>query len=91
MIRNSPFWTINPEFCENVTVHAVTINNPHSPNTDGINPESCKYVHISNCHISVGDDCITIKSGKDAPGRQKTCRPKIIPSPIALCYPVMGV
>ena len=71
-IRNSPFWTINPEFCENVTVHAVTINNPHSfaPNTDGINPESCNNVHISNCHISVGDDCITIKSGKDAPGRK---------------------
>lgn len=69
-IRNSPFWTVNPEFCENVTVTGVTINNPHSPNTDGINPESCKYVHISNCHISVGDDCITIKSGKDADGRK---------------------
>ena len=69
-IRNSPFWTINPEFSENVKIHAVTINNPHSPNTDGINPESCKNVHISDCHISVGDDCITIKSGKDAPGRK---------------------
>jgi len=70
-IKNSPFWTVNPEFCENVTINAVTINNPASfaPNTDGINPESCKYVHISNCHISVGDDCITIKSGKDKPGR----------------------
>ncbi|MGZ3923816.1 MAG: glycoside hydrolase family 28 protein, partial [Flavisolibacter sp.] len=70
-IINSPFWTVNPEFCENVTVDGVTINNPHSPNTDGINPESCKYVHISNCHISVGDDCITIKSGRDIPGRTK--------------------
>jgi polygalacturonase len=70
-ITNSPFWTVNPEFCENVTVTGVTINNPPSPNTDGINPESCKYVHISNCHISVGDDCITIKSGKDIPGRTK--------------------
>jgi polygalacturonase len=69
-IINSPFWTINPEFCENVKVHAVTINNPHSPNTDGINPESCKNVYISDCHISVGDDCITIKSGKDKPGRK---------------------
>jgi polygalacturonase len=68
-IRNSPFWTVNPEFCENVTVTGVTIKNPLSPNTDGINPESCKYVHISNCHISVGDDCITIKSGKDKDGR----------------------
>src|SRR5688572_8634942 len=64
-IINSPFWTVNPEFCENVVVNGVTINNPPSPNTDGINPESCNNVHISNCHISVGDDCITIKSGKD--------------------------
>ncbi|CAM4024689.1 Pectate lyase superfamily protein [Pedobacter westerhofensis] len=69
-ICNSPFWTVNPEFCENVTVKGVTINNPISPNTDGINPESCKYVHISDCHISVGDDCITIKSGKDRAGRK---------------------
>ena len=70
-IINSPFWTVNPEFCENVVVDGVTIINPPSPNTDGINPESCKYVRISNCHISVGDDCITIKSGKDIPGRTK--------------------
>lgn len=70
-IQNSPFWTINPEFCDNVTVHAVTIFNPKSPNTDGINAESCRNVHISDCHISVGDDCITIKSGKDLPGRTK--------------------
>ncbi|PZP48922.1 MAG: polygalacturonase [Pseudopedobacter saltans] len=70
-IQNSPFWTVNPEFCKNVTVRSVTINNPHSPNTDGINPESCSYVHISDCHISVGDDCITIKSGKDEDGRKQ--------------------
>lgn len=70
-VINSPFWTITPEFCENVTIHAVTIENPHSPNTDGINPSSCNNVHISDCHISVGDDCITIKSGKDLPGRTK--------------------
>ena len=71
-IRNSPFWTVNPEFCDNVTVHAATVLNPASmaPNTDGINPESCSNVRISDCYISVGDDCITIKSGKDAPGRK---------------------
>ncbi len=70
-ITNSPFWTVTPEFCENVTIDGLTIDNPLSPNTDGINPSSCRYVHISNCHISVGDDCITIKSGKDLPGRTK--------------------
>ncbi|WP_418262449.1 glycoside hydrolase family 28 protein [Flavobacterium faecale] len=68
--QNSPFWTINPVFCDNVTITGITIFNPHSPNTDGINPSSCKNVRISNCHISVGDDCITIKSGRDADGRK---------------------
>lgn len=69
-IINSPFWTINPEFCSNIRVTGVTIDNPDSPNTDGINPSSCNNVHISDCHISVGDDCITIKSGRDLQGRQ---------------------
>jgi polygalacturonase len=67
---NSPFWTINPEFSGNIRVTGVTIDNPVSPNTDGINPESCNNVHISDCHISVGDDCITIKSGRDLQGRK---------------------
>ncbi|MCP4710308.1 MAG: glycoside hydrolase family 28 protein [Planctomycetes bacterium] len=63
-LTNSPAWTINPVRCENVTVDKVTIINPaNSPNTDGINPDSCRNVHISNCHVDVGDDCITLKSG----------------------------
>jgi polygalacturonase len=69
-ITNSPFWTVTPVYCENVTVRAATITNPTSPNTDGINPDSCRNVHISDCYISVGDDCITIKSGRDADARR---------------------
>jgi polygalacturonase len=69
-IINSPFWTVNPEFCENVSVLGVTIKNPDAPNTDGINPSSCKNVIIANCNITVGDDCITLKSGRDLQGRQ---------------------
>lgn len=70
-IINSPFWTINTELCDNVTITGVTIVNPaDSYNTDGINPSSCTNVHISNCHISVGDDCITLKSGRDEDGRR---------------------
>lgn len=63
---DSPSWTINPVRCDNVTIDKITIKNPaDSPNTDGINPDSCKNVHISNCHVDVGDDCITIKSGTE--------------------------
>ena len=78
-IINSPFWTVNPAFCDNIVITGVTINNPSKnpkgPNTDGINPTSCSNVRISNCFISVGDDCITIKSGRDADGRKyaKSC------------------
>lgn len=66
-LLNSPSWTINPILCRNVTIHRVTVENPaDSPNTDGINPESCKNVHISDCHLDVGDDCIALKSGTEA-------------------------
>lgn len=70
-LKDPPFWTINPVYCENVTVTGISIKNPDdSPNTDGVNPDSCRNVHISDCHISVGDDCITIKSGRDEDGRR---------------------
>lgn len=63
-IVNSPCWTVHPIHCNNVTIHNISIHNPYrSPNTDGINPESCSNVKISDCYIDVGDDCITIKSG----------------------------
>jgi polygalacturonase len=70
-IRNSPFWNVNPLYCEDVNVHGVSIISPsNSPNTDGVNPDSCRNVHISDCLMDVGDDCITIKSGRDADGRR---------------------
>ena len=65
-IVNSPAWTVNPIKSKNITIDNISIKNPpNSPNTDGINPSSCKNVHISNCHVDVGDDCITIKSGTE--------------------------
>ncbi len=68
---NPPFWTIMPAFTDNITITGITIDNPgDSPNTDGIDPSSCTNVHISNCHITVGDDCIVIKSGRDEDGRE---------------------
>jgi len=73
-LKNSPSWTINTILCDNVTVDKVTINNPSdSPNTDGINPESCTNVHISNCHIDVGDDCIAIKAGTEDTKEKVAC------------------
>lgn len=65
-LLNSPSWTVNPICCSNVTIDNLSILNPaDSPNTDGINPESCSGVRISNCNIDVGDDCIAIKAGTE--------------------------
>jgi len=63
-IQDSPSWNIHPVRCENVLIDGVTITAPfESPNTDGIDPDSCNNVRIANCYISVGDDCVIIKSG----------------------------
>ena len=65
--QNSPFWTIHPVFCTNVTAR-----NFHSvgsqPNTDGFDPESCTDVLVQNATIQVGDDAIAIKAGRDRDG-----------------------
>ncbi|HUO10814.1 MAG TPA: glycoside hydrolase family 28 protein [Phycisphaerae bacterium] len=65
-INNSGAWAVVPVACENVTISRITIiNPPDSPNTDGIDVDSCRNVHISDCCIDVGDDAIAIKSGKE--------------------------
>ena len=70
-LTNSPSWNIHPLFCEFVRVDGVTISTPvPSPNTDGINPESCRNVQIINCRIDTGDDCVTLKSGVNEVGRR---------------------
>ena len=40
------------------------------PNSDGCDPESSKNVLIENCIFDTGDDCIAIKSGRNADGRK---------------------
>jgi polygalacturonase len=68
-IINSPMWEINPVLCTNVTVRHVHINS-HGPNNDGCDPESCRDVLIEHCTFDTGDDCIAIKSGRNADGRR---------------------
>jgi polygalacturonase len=68
-ILNSPMWEINPVLCTNVTARGVQIMT-HGPNNDGCNPESCRDVLIEGCVFDTGDDCIAIKSGRNADGRR---------------------
>ena len=68
-LTNSPFWIIHPVFCENLIVRRARMVS-RGPNTDGCDPESTKNVLIEGCYFDTGDDCIAIKSGRNADGRK---------------------
>lgn len=62
-IRKSGFWTTHLVGCEEVEISGVRIlNNRMMANCDGIDPDHCKHVRISNCHIEAADDCIVLKT-----------------------------
>lgn len=65
---NSPMWQLNPVQCQSVIVDGVTLRS-HGANNDGCDPESCNGVWIKNCRFDTGDDCISLKSGRDRDGR----------------------
>jgi len=68
-IRNAPFWAMHPTLCTNVTIRRVTVI-ARGPNTDGCDPESSRDVLIEDCVFDTGDDCIALKSGRNADGRR---------------------
>lgn len=64
-VQNSPSWNIHPYFSEHLRFIDLRVLNPKdSPNTDGLDPESCRDVEIVGIYFSLGDDCIALKSGK---------------------------
>ena len=68
-IRNSPFWVIHPVLSSNVIVRGVSVASL-GPNSDGCDPESSTDVLIEDTLFDTGDDCIAIKSGRNADGRR---------------------
>lgn len=68
-VHNSPMWCVHPVYCENMVVRGIKVfSEEDSPNTDGIDLDSCRNVLIENCEFSNGDDCITLKSGRNQDG-----------------------
>ncbi|CAL0300701.1 unnamed protein product [Lupinus luteus] len=66
---NSPSWFVHPIYSSNIIIQGLTILAPiDSPNTDGINPDSCDNIRIEDCYIVSGDDCVAVKSGWDGYG-----------------------
>ncbi len=68
-IKNSPMWVIHPVLSHNVIIRGVKVVSA-GPNNDGCNPESSTDVLIEDSLFDTGDDCIAIKSGRNADGRR---------------------
>jgi len=60
-------WKLHLLYCEGVVVENCRFTTS-GQNTDGCNPDSSRDVVIRKCYFSTGDDCIAIKSGKNAEG-----------------------
>lgn len=64
-IRDAAQWTVHLTGCEDVLIDGLTIRNRTDvPNNDGIDPDHCRHVRITNCHLEAGDDGIVIKNTK---------------------------
>lgn len=73
-LRNSPGWMLWPLGCEQVRIHRVRIfTDWMGPNVDGIDVDCCRHVHVSDCHIDTGDDCIALKSSVNMLGETRPC------------------
>jgi polygalacturonase len=67
-LQNANFWTLHLLRCQDVQIRGISIfNNPKRINSDGIDPDGCRNVIISDCQIVAGDDCIVVKSTEGDP------------------------
>ncbi|MDE1163088.1 MAG: glycoside hydrolase family 28 protein [Acidobacteriaceae bacterium] len=69
-VQNMAYWQIVPYYSNNIVIRDVKVlADPHSPNTDAIDPFSSTNVLIERVLADVGDDNIAIKSGMvNSPG-----------------------
>ena len=68
-LHNQAVWCLFVLYSEDVLAENLKITAEHNiPSSDGIDIDSSRRVRINNVYIDVNDDCISIKSGKDADG-----------------------
>ena len=68
-LHNQAIWCLFVLYSQDVDIDGITIAAEHNiPSSDGIDIDSSSHVHINHVYVEDGDDCISIKSGKDADG-----------------------
>ncbi len=62
-LRDAAFWTLHMAGCRRVRIENILISNDdRGANNDGIDPDCCQDVVISNCIVRTGDDAIVVKA-----------------------------
>jgi len=61
---NSPSWTLYPVHCQQLVIDGINIytDTKYAVWADGIDPDGCQHVRISNCNIETGDDALVFYS-----------------------------
>jgi len=71
LLTRSGFWTVHICYSSDVHLDGVTIRNNvggRGPSTDGIDIDSSKHVLVEHADISVNDDALCLKAGRDSDG-----------------------
>ena len=68
-ITESPFWTIQPVFSQNLIFRNLQFN-CYGSNSDGIDPDSSRNILVENVIFGNDDDNIAVKAGRDRDGRE---------------------
>ncbi|MEX2381931.1 MAG: glycosyl hydrolase family 28 protein [Opitutales bacterium] len=58
---NAKWWTLHLRRCSDICIRGIHIDNTW-PNSDGIDPDGCRDLMISDSRLRCGDDCIVLKS-----------------------------
>jgi polygalacturonase len=67
-IERSVTWNVVPIYCDGVIIRGVTVSSKGIPTGDGVDIESSRNVLIEYSTLNNGDDCFTMKSGRDIDG-----------------------
>lgn len=71
--KDSPGWTCWIRNCEDVEIERVKVfGDQRMPNNDGLHIDGCRRVHIRDCDLKTGDDCIVMRAIR-GPGGKSLC------------------
>lgn len=78
-LTNSAFWTLRLLGCDDVSVDSLRIDGDLlMPNNDGLDIDWSSNVRVRNCHITTGDDCISLKTAPLSEGVSRPCENVVI-------------